>query len=251
MLDEAARRRKAAKIIAVVRHFAGDPDLAGWRALDIGCSAGYIADELRQQQATVTGIDIDASGLAQAAARFGPAVSFLSASGDSVPVADASVDLIVFNHIYEHAVDADAVMTEIRRVLKPDGLVYLGLGNRFGVVEPHYQLPFLSWLPPRVADRYVRLAGRAPHYHERFRTRGALVRMCRGLNVWEYTYSVLSDPQDFASEDMVKGRLATLPPPVWRALTPIIPTFIWVGTPGNRTPAGPSLRVPPHQIARR
>ena len=48
MLDEAKRRQKAAKILAVVRHALGRPDLTGLRALDVGCSAGFIADEARQ-----------------------------------------------------------------------------------------------------------------------------------------------------------------------------------------------------------
>ena len=69
---------------------------------------------------------------------------------------------MVLNHIYEHVVDPDAVLREIRRVLAPDGVVYLGLANRLGVVEPHYRLPFLSWLPHGpLADRYVR-ASAAP-----------------------------------------------------------------------------------------
>ena len=34
--------------------------------------------------------------------------------------------MVVFNHIYEHVVDPDAVLAEIRRVLRPDGVVYLG-----------------------------------------------------------------------------------------------------------------------------
>ena len=46
MLDEQARRKKAAKIVAVVRHALGVPSLAVLRAVDVGCSAGFIADEL-------------------------------------------------------------------------------------------------------------------------------------------------------------------------------------------------------------
>ena len=34
----------------------------------------------------------------------------MNASGDDLPLPDASLDVVVFNHIYEHVVDADAVM---------------------------------------------------------------------------------------------------------------------------------------------
>ena len=245
MSDEAGRRRKAAKILAVLRHFLGRQDFAGLTALDIGCSTGFIADELRRAGATVTGLDIDEPGLAQARARFGDGIEFLNAGGDAIPKPDGSVDLVVFNHIYEHVVDADAVMAEIRRVLKPDGVVYLGLANRLGVVEPHYGLPFLSWLPKPLAHRYVRASGRAPEYYETFRTRRGLRRMCAGLSVWDYTFTVLTASRDVAAADLVPGPLASAPPSFWRALTPVLPTFIWVGTPGDRRPLGPECTAPP------
>ncbi len=249
MGNEAGRRAKAAKIITVLTHFLGRDDLDGLRALDIGCSTGFIADELHRAGATVTGLDIDEPGLAGARERFGDAVDFQCAPGDAIPLPDASVDVVVFNHIYEHVVDADAVMADIRRVLAPDGVVYLGLGNKLGVVEPHYKLPFLSWLPEGLADRYVAASGRASSYYERFRTRAALQRMCAGLQVWDYTYTVLSESSRFHADDMVPRRLAGTPPQLWRALQPVIPTFIWVGTPGGLHPAGAPTKSPPRWLS--
>jgi SAM-dependent methyltransferase len=165
-----------------------------------------------------------------------------------LPVADASLDVVVFNHIYEHVVDADAVAREIRRVLRPTGVAYLGLGNRLQVVEPHYRLPFLSWLPPRAADRYVAASGRAPSYYERFRTRRSLVRMFAGLHLFDYTYTVLANSVAFAAEDVVPRRLAGLPGAAWHALAPIIPTYVWIGTPGDRQPRTRMAVEPPRLI---
>ena len=249
MTDEAGRRRKAAKILAVLRHFLGRQDFTGLTALDIGCSTGFIADELRRAGATVTGLDIDEPGLARARSRFGGEVEFLNAGGDAIPKPDGSVDIVVFNHIYEHVVDADAVMADIRRVLKPDGVVYLGLANRLGIIEPHYGLPFLSWLPKPLAHRYVRAAGRAPEYYETFRTRRGLRRMCSGLSVWEYTFTVLTASRDFAADDLVPAPLASAPRVFWRALTPVLPTLIWIGTPGTRRPLGPATKAPPQLVS--
>ena len=66
MLDEDKRRQKAAKILAVLRHALGRDDLSGLRAVDVGCSAGFIADELAGAGATTHGVDIDEPGLARA-----------------------------------------------------------------------------------------------------------------------------------------------------------------------------------------
>jgi SAM-dependent methyltransferase len=248
MLDEPARRRKAAKILAVLGHFLGRSDLSGLQVLDIGCSAGFISDELRKAGAKVIGLDIDEPGLARARARFGEHVEFVQAPGHAIPLPSASVDVVIFNHIYEHVPNPDTVIAGIRRVLRDDGLVYLGLGNRLGIMEPHYKLPFLSWLPKGLADRYVRLAGRADSYHETFRTHSGLRRMLSGLQVWDYTYPVLAHPDRFAAEDLVPRRLRRMPPSFWRAMSPVIPTYIWVGTPGAREPGGPPLPVSPTRI---
>ena len=41
-------------------------DLSGWRALDIGCNAGFYSFELAQRGATVTGLELDEHYLTQA-----------------------------------------------------------------------------------------------------------------------------------------------------------------------------------------
>lgn len=245
MHDEDRRRRKALKIRNVLQHFLGRDDLQGLLALDLGCSTGFTSAALSDAGATVVALDIDVPGLASASERFGDKVDFLCADGERLPLPDQSVDVVVFNHIYEHVVDADAVMAEIRRVLRPDGAVYLGLGNKWQVVEPHYKLPFLSWLPYGLADKYVALSKRAPSYYERFRTRPDLLKMGAGLRLWDYTYAVLGDAERFEAHDMVPARLAQAPMRMWHALQPVIPTFIWVGTPGDRRPAGPATREAP------
>jgi SAM-dependent methyltransferase len=250
MLDEAGRRTKARKILSVLRHFLGRDDLDGLVVADIGCSAGFIADVLAEAGATTLGLDIDVPGLAKAQARFGERISFCCASGDRMPLPDGSLDVVVFNHIYEHVVDADAVVADIRRVLKPDGVVYLGLGNKYQVMEPHYRLPFLSWLPRPAADRYIRRFGKADTYYESFRTRAGLRRMLAGFtSIWDYTLPVIREPAEFNSGDQVASRLGSLPLPLVRAAMPIVPTFIWVASPGVVEPRGRPLAQMPKLVA--
>jgi SAM-dependent methyltransferase len=249
MLDEPKRRTKAAKIASVLSHFLGRDDLTGLVVADIGCSVGFISDELHRRGGRTFGVDIDVPGLAKAQQRFGGEICFLCADGEALPWPDASVDVVVFNHIYEHVVDPDAVLAEIRRILAPDGVVYLGLGNRLGVMEPHYRLPFLSWLPHGpVADRYVRAFGRAETYYERFRGRGGLRRLVRGLHVWDYSFAVVADPVRFNATDMVSGPLTKVPASLLPLSRPLLPTYIWVGSKSDRGPAGPALAVAPARV---
>lgn len=255
MLDEQKRRRKAAKIIAVLEHFHGPLD--GLIVGDVGCSAGFIADELAGAGAEHTlGVDIDVPGLRKAAERFGERVAFVCGDGTALPFPDNSVDVLVFNHIYEHVVDPDAVIADMHRVLADDGVLYLGLGNRLGIMEPHYKLPFLSYLPPALADRYVRAFGRADHYYERYRTRRGLRRMLRAFHVWDYTFPVLATPTRFAGSELFPGALGRLaqaalakaPRGLLRLMLPLVPTYLWVATKTPRTPRGAVLPQPPERV---
>jgi SAM-dependent methyltransferase len=247
MLDESSRLAKARKIIAVTGHFLGREDLAGLLVADVGCSGGIIADSLSATGARVVGLDIDVPGVRKAAARYaapgGPA--FVCADSQRAPLADGSVDVVVCNHIYEHVVSPEELVAEIGRILSPTGVAYLGLGNRWGVVEPHYRLPFLSYLPRDWAHAYVRASGRAPHYHEAFRSREQLRELFGGFRVWDYTFSVLAEPERFAMRALPAPRVAAV---AARALRPIVPTFIWVATRSGARPAGPGLASPPRLV---
>jgi hypothetical protein len=46
----------------------------------------------------------------------------------------------------------------------------------------------------------------------------------------------------------VPARLRSAPPLLWRMASPVMPTFIWIGTPGSRRPAGPATRVAPAEV---
>lgn len=248
MLDEESRRAKARKLLAVLRHFLGRPDLGGLRALDVGCSAGFIAAELAASGAATVGLDIDVPGVSKAKVRFGERASFLCADGGKLPFPDGAIDVCVFNHIYEHVVSPEAVVAEIHRVLAPHGVAYLGLGNRLGVMEPHYRLPFLSYLPPPLADRYMRATGRGNHYYERFRTRGGLRRLLSAFTVWDYTLPVVLDSAQFHSGDVVPPGLRRIPKGLVAAALPLVPTYVWVATKFDGAPKGPPVRGGPNRI---
>ena len=248
MLDEDLRRMKAGKILNVILHFLGRDDLSGLKVADVGCSAGIIARQLAVAGGSTFGFDIDQPGLTKAAASFGDTVQFALADGANLPVSDGSLDVIVFNHIYEHVVDPDAVVTELHRVMSDRGVAYLGFANRLGVMEPHYRLPFLSYLPPALADRYVRATGRADHYHERLATRPTLRSLARGFTVWDYTFSIVREPQRFSSGDLVRGGLSSLPSAVLRPMTPLIPTYIWMAAKADVAPRGAALRTRPMRV---
>lgn len=232
---------------SVLRHFLGVESLEGVDLLDVGCSAGIVGSVLAAAGASVRGVDIDLPALSSGLTRPGPALA--AASCLDLPFPDESLDVVVANHVYEHTTEPARMMSEIRRVLRPEGVVFLGLGNRFAIMEPHYRLPFLSWLPRFVAHRYLRVARHIDRYHERFLTPSGLRKLLAGWNVWDYTIAVIASPAAFAAECDVPPLATSVPPVLLRSLRPLIPTYLWVAAKSaSRNPRGPVLAVGPTHV---
>lgn len=93
--------------------------------LDLGCGTGHgaAALALRWPRARVIALDASAAMLAEAARREGvPDVERLLADAESIPMPDASVDLVFSNLMLPWCEDIDAVFAEVARILKPRGL---------------------------------------------------------------------------------------------------------------------------------
>lgn len=101
-----------------------------WNALDIATGTGYTALAFAPHVAHVTGADVSPGMLAQGARRAeeqGIAnVSWQEAPAEALPFADGSFDLVTVRIAPHHFLDARAFLSEVRRVLKPQGVFVFG-----------------------------------------------------------------------------------------------------------------------------
>ena len=161
VLDLASRDLKAIKIARLIGAHPGRPSR---RMLEIGTGSGGIAHYFGTSGAMgwdVDAIDVEDVRLASEGFRF------TKVDGVVLPFADDSFDVVVSNHVIEHVGDDAQQMRhlhELARVMRPDGIGYLAVPSRWMLVEPHFKLPFLSWLPRPFADAYVRRADKGDYY---------------------------------------------------------------------------------------
>ena len=112
------------------------PIVGDWRGksvLDLGCGGGFMAEPLARQGARVIGVDPSSPAIEAAkrhADESGLAIDYRVGTGEHLPVADNAVDIVVCVDVLEHVHDLDAVVGEVRRVLKPGGLFLFDTINR-------------------------------------------------------------------------------------------------------------------------
>jgi SAM-dependent methyltransferase len=97
---------------------------AGAKLLDLGCGRFKTLKRLREQRPDLEYYGVD---IMDVSADCPPGVAFKRADIDreSLPFPDAQFDAIFFCHVLEHLLYPMNALTELQRVLKPGGLVYV------------------------------------------------------------------------------------------------------------------------------
>lgn len=151
----------------------------GQRVLDLGCGEGrHAITAWLEAPVQVVGLDPGAADLATAAGRAtefeapadgARALGWVRGSGHTLPFAEATFDCVICAEVLEHIPDYQAVLEEIRRVLKPGGVL--------AVSVPRFVPEWVCW---QLSDDYHQVDGG----HVRIFRTGELTRSIeqRGLH---------------------------------------------------------------------
>ena len=227
VLDLPSRRLKGLKIERLLdlldRH-------QPMRLLEVGTGSGGIAHYFGthpQLRCEVDAVDVHDSRLVTEGYRYH------QVRDTRLPFADDFFDVVLTNHVIEHVGDAAAQhrhLAEIHRVMKPDGIGYLAVPNRWMLTEPHFQLKFLSWWPHSWRTPYLRMMGKGDVYdceplqmrqlENLFAAAGFRYRnMC--IEAWRATWEI-EQPDSIGAQVLCATPDAVLAP-----LRRIIPTLVY------------------------
>lgn len=120
----------------------------GKRILDVASGEGYGSAMLAAHAAEVIGVDISEGAIRHASDKYvAPNLHFVQGSCAALPLPDAAVDMVVSFETIEHHDQHEAMMQEIKRVLRTGGLLVIsspdkleysdkpGYANEFHVKE--------------------------------------------------------------------------------------------------------------------
>ena len=121
-------------------------ELAGrLKVLDLGCGDGQIARALAAQGSDVLGVDPTQLHIDIAIER-GGGPRYLLGGATKIPADDNSFDAVVACLVFEHIDQMDEAMTEVARVLKPQGQFSFFLNH------PLLQTPGSGWIDDHIID---------------------------------------------------------------------------------------------------
>ncbi len=104
--------------LSVIRRFA-----LGKRLLDVGCATGVFLDVARREGFEVVGTDVSADMVEYARSEFALDAHLGPLEAHAFP--EASFDVITMLDVIEHIPSYKTLMEEIRRILKPGGVLLL------------------------------------------------------------------------------------------------------------------------------
>ena len=81
-------------------------------------------------------------------------------------------DLVTHFTVFEHMSTPKKGFDRIFLLLNKNGIIYLTAPNKYWLFEQHYGLPFLSWLPLPIANKYLKLMKGVKSYKDCSYSRG-------------------------------------------------------------------------------
>ncbi len=106
--------------------------------LDCGCGQGdYVVQLLSQESCEVFGIEFNQEKVNAYSKRYPDSTNVIQGNIEKMPFDSNKFDVVLLNEVLEHIPDHNRGLSEIYRVLKPNGKIIIFSPNRFYPFETH------------------------------------------------------------------------------------------------------------------
>lgn len=177
----------------------------GTKAAEIGCGPGRGTLFMARRGVDLLAVDISAGSLGLARRR-APDCRFVQATNLQLPLVDRSFDAVVSDGVIHHTPDAHRSFSENARILKPGGMMYVGVYRRKRYY--YYLYTYLGrpvrWLEKRGWGKVLIYAILLPLYY------GVHLIKSRGKRTWHgaknFFYDYIITPKvTFHTREEIEG----------------------------------------------
>jgi SAM-dependent methyltransferase len=179
MLRNEADMAAARRVRVVLEYLDVQP---GERVLDCGCGLGWMTHVTRElHDCRLAATDYDVPRLTTTRREVAADVSVAASDVLRLPYPDDAFDKVILSEVLEHIVDDSAALREVRRVVKPGGVV--------AITVPNHDYPFLwdpvNWTRERLGLAPIRegFFGGLWTNHVRLYSRAAIVDLVRSCDL--------------------------------------------------------------------
>ncbi|MFE4666653.1 class I SAM-dependent methyltransferase [Streptomyces sp. NPDC056716] len=130
--------------------------VAGRVVVDVGGGSGYFTEEFRRRGADAYLFEPDVGELGAE-----PPPGSVIADGYLLPLGDGVADVTFTSNVLEHVADPQTFLSELARVTRPGGLVYVSFTNWLSPWGGHEWAPWHYLGAERARARYRRRTGKA------------------------------------------------------------------------------------------
>ena len=125
------------------------------RVLDLGCGAGGTGYAFACAGSTVVAADIRMDFRHPH-----DSITYFGTRAEQLPFSDKSFDIIIMQDVWEHLPDLERSLSEVRRIIDPNGCLYISTPNRWSLLnataDPHWHVPLVSVLPRRKVEWVIK-----------------------------------------------------------------------------------------------
>jgi len=76
--------------------------------------------------------------------------------GSILPYSSNTFNIVFSMHVIEHTKNPKLYLGELLRVLKPGGILFLDVPNRYYHIEQHTNIPYIHYLPTSLRDQLIK-----------------------------------------------------------------------------------------------
>lgn len=142
-------------------------NVAPGKVLDVGCATGYFLEVASERGWDVAGVELSAYSAGLAAVKFGERI--FNGSLEQAAFHDGAFDLVTLSDLIEHVPHPLAFLHEVRRILKPGGLVMIVTPDLGSLSErvmkgkwSHYKVEHLYYFSAATLTACLEKAGFVP-----------------------------------------------------------------------------------------